>query len=194
MSPRRLLAFVLVVLLGCGRSPQRDFEQGITCFKAEKFSKAEACFQRAVEHAAPTAQALNFIGVCRLQEGKTDAAIQNFQDALKLDPGHAAARYNLALAYFHASAWAQARQALQRSAESAEVLNCLGIANAHLGNYREARDNFEAALKLAPKYAPASLNLAVIEHRHLDQKQSALKRYRRFLELQPRDDVRQVKK
>jgi tetratricopeptide (TPR) repeat protein len=98
MSPRRLFALVVVLLVGCSRSPQRDFDDGLAYFKAEKFSKAEACFQRALRHAPPTAQALNFLAVCQLHEGKRDEAIQNLQQALVLDPGHTAARQNLATA------------------------------------------------------------------------------------------------
>lgn len=98
MSPRRLLAFALVLLAGCGRSPEHEFEAGVAEFKQGKFAKAETHFARAIAGAPPTAQALNFLGVCRLHEGNTEAAIHDFQEALKLDPSHAAARYNLAAA------------------------------------------------------------------------------------------------
>src|SRR5436309_7052489 len=184
MSPRRLFALLIAFLLGCSRAPQRDYEDGVAFFKAEKFSKAEACFDHAIAGSAPTAQALNFLGVCRLQEGKTDEAIQNFQDALKLDANHAAARHNLALAflergrdddaipllrqlpdaqyelalaYLRASAWGQARQALQKCGDNPDALNSLGVADAHLGNYREAKDAFEKCLTASPDFAPAHL-------------------------------------
>ena len=223
MSPRRLFALLIAFLLGCSRSPQHEFDKGVAYFKEEKFAKAESHFASAVAGSSPTAQAYNFLGVCQLHLGKADAAIHSLEEALKLDPGHAAARHNLALAfldhgqpndaipllrhsaqpdaqyhlglaYLRASAWAQARQALQKSGDSAEVLNSLGVANAHLGNYREARANFEHAITVAADFAPAYLNLAVIEHRHLSDKASASKHYQRYLELLPqdqqRDDVR----
>ena len=95
MSPRRLFTLVAVVLLGCGRSPQRNWERGIEYFKEQKFSQAVGCFEKALAKAPPTPQALNLLGVCQLQDGKTDDAIHNFQEALTLDPGNAAARYNL---------------------------------------------------------------------------------------------------
>jgi tetratricopeptide (TPR) repeat protein len=217
MSPRRLFALFVVFLLGCSRSPQHDFENGVAFFKAEKFSKAESCFARAIAGGTPTAQALNFLGVCKLNEGKTDEAIQSFQDALKLDPAHTAARQNLGLAYveqdkpddaipqlrqvptaqyelglvyLHAAAWAQAKQLLQKSGDSPDALNSLGVANAHLGNYRDAKADFEKCITAAPDFATAYLNLAIVEHRHLDLKNTALKHYQRFLELQPkREDV-----
>jgi tetratricopeptide (TPR) repeat protein len=217
MSPRRLFALLFVLLLGCGRSPQHDFDAGVAYFKAEKFAKAEVCFARAVAGGAPTTQAFNFLGVCQLQEGKADAAIQSFQEALKLDPGHAAARQNLALAYLEqgktddaipllrqlpaaqselglaylrTGQWGQARQLLLKSGDSPDILNALGVANAHLGNYREAKSDFEKCITAAPDFAAAYLNLAVAE-RHLDQKATALRHYQRFLELQPqREDVR----
>ncbi len=214
------MALLTAIVLGCGRSPQHDFDAGVAYFKAEKFAKAEACFARAVAGSAPTAQALNFLGVCQLHEGKTDAAIQNFREALKLDPNHAAAKHNLALAfleagqpddaipllrqlpaaqvelgraYLRASAWGQARQVLQKCGDAPDPLNALGVANAHLGNYREAKENFERCISVAPEFAAAHLNLAIIEYRHLGNKAAALEHYRRFVELDSnRDDVRQL--
>src|SRR5258706_3360819 len=223
MSPRRLFALLIVFLFGCSRSPQHDFEAGVAFFKAEKFAKAEVCFARAVASSAPTAQAFNFLGVSQLQEGKTDAAIQIFQEALKLVPGRGAARRNLALAYIEegkpgeaipllgqlpsaqselglaymrAGMWGQARQVLQKSGDSPEVLNALGVANARLSNYREAKSDFEKCLSASPDFAPALLNLAIIYHRHLSDKTSALTHYQHYLDLLPKneshDDVRQI--
>ncbi|MBM3852101.1 MAG: tetratricopeptide repeat protein [Verrucomicrobia bacterium] len=49
--------------------------------------------------AAPSAPALhNNLGVALLRSGDLDAAIHHFQLALRLDPAHADARSNLALA------------------------------------------------------------------------------------------------
>jgi tetratricopeptide (TPR) repeat protein len=214
------LALLTAILLGCSRSAQQDFAAGVAYFKAEKFAKAESCFARAVAGRAPTAQAFNFLGVCQLHDGKTDAAIQSFHEALKLDSDHAAAKYNLALAFLEAgkpddaipllrqlpaaqaelgraylrvSAWGQARQVLQKSGETPDALNSLGVANAHLGNYREAKDNFEHCISVAPDFASAYLNLAIVEHRHLGDKAAAMRHYRHYLELDSkRDDVRQL--
>jgi tetratricopeptide (TPR) repeat protein len=220
MSPRRLFTVLTALLLGCSRTPQHDFDAGVAYFKAEKFAKAEGCFARAVAGSSPTAQAFNFLGVCQIEVGNTNAAIQSFQEALKLDSGHTAARQNLALvflevdkpddaiplfrqlpgpqpdlglAYLQAGAWSQARQVLAKCGDSAEILNALGVANAHLGNYREAKSEFEKCLAASPDFAAAALNLAIVEHRHLGDKAAALKHYQRYLELEPkRDDVQAV--
>jgi len=220
-------------MAGCSRSPQSEFDKGVAYFKEQKYTKAAGHFQNALAHGAATAQVHNFLGVCQLNDGKSDLAIQSFQEALKLDAAFTPARYNLALAllkrgdakgaiahlsqlaqtptapadvhshlgqaYAKLSAWPQARQAFQKTAEltpSAEAFNELGIVNTRLGDLKQARQNFEQTIKTDPHFAPAFLNLAVLEHRQLGQKQAAMQHYQNYLDLLPknqnRDDVRQA--
>lgn len=98
-SPRRLLlAVLLAALTGCGKAPETQFRQGVEHYQHADYSAAAACFEKALAKAPATAQALTFLGVCRLHQGHPDTATRSFREALKLDPHYLPARYNLALA------------------------------------------------------------------------------------------------
>jgi tetratricopeptide (TPR) repeat protein len=67
---------------------------------------------------------------------------------------------------------------------TAVIDNKLGIACLHMGMYDKARVNFEAALKLNPKYSEAYNNLGTLAHSQGDLGR-AEKMYRKSLKLKP---------
>lgn len=79
------------------------------------------------------------------------------------------------------------REALKINAADLEALNALGMIAAQLNRPREAAESFTKALKQQPDYRPALLNLATVLHRQLNDRAEALKRYREYLALQPRE-------
>ncbi len=79
------------------------------------------------------------------------------------------------------------REALKVSATDVEALNALGMVAAQLNRPREAAESFTKALKQQPDYRPALLNLATVLHHQLNDRAEALKRYREYLALQPRE-------
>ncbi|MCG3147655.1 MAG: Lipopolysaccharide assembly protein B [Verrucomicrobiae bacterium] len=93
------MAGLLATVVACSRSAPDAFERGLAYYREDKFAKAAGYFEQAVTSGTPTAQAWNFLGVCHLHSGNTNGAVHAFEETLKLDPGHAAAKYNLALAY-----------------------------------------------------------------------------------------------
>lgn len=228
MSPRRLFALAIALLAGCSGSPQEHFNKGLAYYRENKFAKAAEHFQTAIAGAPPTAQALNFLGVCQLHDGKPAEASRSFEQALQLDSSHVAARYNaalahleqghnedaisdlrqltqgsswppdthyyLGLAYLRVSAWKQARQAFEKAGEtetSSDLFNYLGIVNTRLGDLKQAKQDFERSIKSTPKFAPAVLNLAVLEHHHLGHKQEAISLYQQYLDLLPKSQQRE---
>src|SRR5690348_11699528 len=91
--------------LGCGHGkidPTAEFNRGVVYFKQGKYSKATSCFQRSLQAAQPTAQALNFLGVCELYDGQRAAGIQHLEQALQLEPSYVPTQFNLALAKLEA--------------------------------------------------------------------------------------------
>jgi tetratricopeptide (TPR) repeat protein len=229
MQTRRfLLVVTLVGATACGRSPSKSFDRGVELYQAEKYAPAADCFENAIQNATPTAQAWNFLGVCRLNTSNTDNAIVAFQKAIELDAAYPAARYNLGVAYLEASrpeeavgplrwlaqssqcppsvyyqlgraylksgAWNSARQTFEKFAEAdnnADIQNDLGIIETHLGNFKTAKAHFDAAVRLDPGLAAGYLNLAILEHRYLGQKQLALQYYQKLLDLLPTSELRE---
>lgn len=78
------------------------------------------------------------------------------------------------------------REALRVNNQSAEALNGLGLVQLQRKRPREAADQFATALKRQPNYRPALLNLATVSHQYLNDRATALRRYREYLALQPR--------
>ena len=69
---------------------------------------------------------------------------------------------------------------------NAEALNGLGLAQMQRGRPREAAQYFAAAVQAHPDYGPALLNLATVTQQYLHDNTLALKNYRAYLALSPR--------
>jgi Flp pilus assembly protein TadD len=76
-------------------------------------------------------------------------------------------------------------EALRLSPHNPEALNELGLARLQRGRASEAAQCFEKALKQQPDYHPALLNLAIVSHQYLKDRQMALQKYREYLALKP---------
>lgn len=69
----------------------------------------------------------------------------------------------------------------QKLQPSAEALNALGMIQIQRGRPRDAVPDFTAALQQEPDYAPALLNLAIVNHQYLNERRLALMNYRQYL-------------
>jgi lipoprotein NlpI len=69
---------------------------------------------------------------------------------------------------------------------NAEALNGLGLARVTEGRPQDAAKFFAAAIAAHPDYAPARLNLAIVEQQYLRDDSEALRNYRAYLALAPR--------
>jgi len=66
----------------------------------------------------------------------------------------------------------------------------LALLNVRLRDYKAAHRHLTRLIEIAPDFAPAYLNLAVLEHEHLQQRTEAAVHYQRFLELDPKTEYR----
>ena len=80
------------------------------------------------------------------------------------------------------------RTALTLTSKNAEAFNGLGMIQVGKRRYVEGIQYFQAALAETPGYPPALLNQAIVTHRNLNQKATALQKYKQYLALQPRPD------
>ena len=110
--------------------------------------------------------ALHLLGAIALQTGRLQSAIAHYQTVITLDPTHAEAHGNLAVALQDQGSWDKANQHFQRSL----VLNP-NHAPTHFnaGNlalkqqyYKQAIVHYEHAIALNPSYAKAYNNLGSV--------------------------------
>jgi len=78
------------------------------------------------------------------------------------------------------------RTALDLHAKQPEALNGLGLIQVQRRRWQDALNHFNVAALQDPPFAPAVLNSAVINHQYLNNRTTALQRYRQYLALQPR--------
>lgn len=76
-------------------------------------------------------------------------------------------------------------EALRLDSTEAEALNGLGMVRLQRGRPIDAAQLFASAVKQQVNYAPALLNLAVVQHQYLRDRQAALRTYREYLALEP---------
>lgn len=117
--------------------------------------KAFAASEEAVER--------NNVGVGLLEQGETNAAIAQFQQAIGLDSKYFPARLNLAYAYERADrieeAVAAYREAINFEPGNFFARNNLGVLYDKKGQYDSAIVELESALKIEPGNAMALKNL-----------------------------------
>jgi tetratricopeptide (TPR) repeat protein len=170
---------------------------GLAFHGAGQPAQALVAYQRALACDPNLATASFNLGALYLEQNNLAAAIPSLTTFTLLQPSSVEGRLMLASAQWRArqldAAERTYREALQLDPHLAEALNGLGMIDVQRRRYADARAQFLAALGAQPHYPPALLNLAVVSHRHLNQRTFALEKYRQYVALEPpapnRDDV-----
>lgn len=135
----------------------------------------------------PTAEIYSDLGFVLDRQGKSEEAIDNYHEALKLDPKCESAHFNLAVSLLRRDrldeAAAQYKAAL-RVKPTAETHNGLGFVFSKQGKVEKAIAQFREAIRLNPKYTAAYNNLAgnLLKQGKLDE---AASHYRTSLREKP---------
>ncbi len=129
---------------------------------------AIAEFKEVVESGAPDeekAVALTFIGIIYDDKGDYKSAIDHYQRAIKYDRKNPITYRNLALAYRHLKDYEKAGEAISRAVDLDEKNTNNRVLYGNIlfdqGKYKEARDQYEGALKTNPENPSALYNLAI---------------------------------
>src|SRR5580698_9961858 len=135
-----------------------------------KAADARAKFERVINlpqrYPGTLPNAWNNLGLLSAREGHTDDAIQQFQQALQLDPDHFIALENLGNAYRQAKRWDDAKSTLQHALalnpESAEANYAMGMVYAQTNDEDRAFEYLQKAIAEKPAYPEALNNLGVL--------------------------------
>ena len=143
---------------------------GSVYLNQNKNTAARQIFERCVKLQAAYPETLpdawNNLGVLDTRESHIADAINNFQQALKLNPRHLLALDNLGNAYRLQKRWDEARQTLERALETApddpEANYSLGMVFAQTNEIAQAYEHLQRALKSRPVYPEALNNLGIL--------------------------------
>ena len=147
---------------------------GGECYQKTKsrysnFRAADDVCTRALREQAMTRQnrAATYVnrGVLRMREGRFDKALQDYEDALNLQPDMGAAYLNQGAAHIYRRDFELALASLNRAIEldSPDLFAAYynrGIAREHTGDVAGAYDDFVTALELNPGWSLAERQLA----------------------------------
>jgi protein O-GlcNAc transferase len=123
----------------------------------------------------------NNLGVALATQGKAEAAIEHYREALRIKPDYDHARSNLA-----ETLRARYEQAVAANPTDATAHYDLAIVLRDGGHLREASERFEQAIELRPDYATARRDLGgvLVE---MGQMQAAVQQYEAAIRLAPND-------
>ncbi len=106
----------------------------------------------------------NILGAANAGLKKFDTAIDNYKQALKINPSHAEASYNMGTALSAIgdldAAIDSFKQAINIKPGYADAYNNMGGALQDRGDLEAAEESFKQALKINPSYAAAYYNMA----------------------------------
>jgi len=151
-TPMLALAAVLLALGNATVVRNRDYRSSLSFWK-DTADKRPSNF---VTH--------NGLGLALVAVGRTDEAVEQFNQALLLKPEYAHAHNNLGNALARMGRADEAiehyRQALRLKPEFVEAHNSFGLVLAEMQRAKEAVKHYQEALRLKPHYAAAHYNFA----------------------------------
>jgi len=163
---------------------------GLACHRGGQLTNAVQSYQKALDLSRDLLEARYNLGCAWLDLNRPELAKAEFTSYV-LRRGNAAEGWlKLGTAQLRVREFTAAersfREALRLSPNYPEALNGLGLIQAQHNRFREAAQFFSAALKLEPEYRPALLNLAIVLQQSLNDRTTALEKYREYLTLKPR--------
>ncbi|MCG8356163.1 MAG: PEP-CTERM system TPR-repeat protein PrsT [Kiloniellales bacterium] len=180
-----------VLKLGLERAPQNPqilALLGTAHMNTRQFAEAESYFSRAATVMPENPELLNEIALGRLAQGNRDGAIAVLQSSFDLGSESIATGILLATTHITAGesqeALAVARKLASEQPDNPVPWNLMGVAQAAMEDFEEARSSFAKALEIDPFFSSAKMYLAGI-HLILGETELAQKQYMEVLASTP---------
>jgi len=148
-----VLVVLMVAMIGLSWTQGRWFKDDLTFWSA------------AVRQRPDLASAHNWLGIALQKRGELGRAEQEFQAALRLDPGHTVAAMNLAMVFYRTQREAEAEALLKKlilaEPDNPDLHFNLAVVYGGLGKMDEGREELRAVERLQPDHPglPALRNL-----------------------------------
>ena len=165
---------------------------GLAHHKAGESAAATKAYKRALELNVDLLAARYNLGCLLLENEEFQAAEDQFKTYAIMAEGDPQVSVKLGSAQLGDGRLNEAEEsfeaALKRNRAFPEAWNGLGLIRLYRGNGREAFHYFNTAIEQDDRFGPAYLNQAVVAHHYLNDLPLALKKYRRFLFLDPKSE------
>jgi Flp pilus assembly protein TadD len=152
------VGFVITEEARIGNTARADYEEGVRLLEQGRDAEGIELLAKAAEEAPQLSAPRIDLGIAYHHGGDLEAAEQQLQMALQINPEHPV------------------------------VHNELGIVYRKAGRFAEARKSYEAALAIYPGFHFASRNLAILCDLYLADMECALAQYQAYAETAPDDE------
>ncbi len=149
---------------------------------------SETVFRHAIEVTGDTAVAHEYIGTALFDKHQVDAAISEYQEAMRLDPAFPEPYYNLGLAFAkkgqNDDAIAQFKKDISLDPGNSDAYYNLGVVLGQEGRNEEAISQYREAVRINPDHVDARYNLGTALGM-AGQIDEAIGQFREVIRLQP---------
>jgi tetratricopeptide (TPR) repeat protein len=150
---------------------KRALTKGIDLYMDKKYKEAASEFQRAVG-LSPQGQyasdASNYLANAYLKLGKTEKAIDTYQQSMTIDPFYDETHVTLGNLYYSLGRHEEAAKEYKAAVKiypSATSYYSLGQAYLELGQYRLAEEQFNTVNRLAPQHGSGDFGIGLVRSR-----------------------------
>jgi tetratricopeptide (TPR) repeat protein len=176
-------------------SAEAAYGLGSAYLSQQKIADARESFERATQlhggYPDTLANAWNNLGLIAARENRTDEAVKDFQQAVRLSPHHRIALNNLGNAYRVQKNWDEARRTFEHALEvdnkDPEANYGLGMVFAQADDEAHAYEYLQRALKSRPHYPEALNNLGILYLR-TQRRDQAVASFEKCIRVAPKFD------
>ena len=170
------------------RQQHSMIEEAIDLHRSGRMAEAESAYLALLRNKPNDADALHFLGVLRMQQGRPDAAVEFIQRSLKVDPKNSHAWNNLGNVMLKQDRQDEAEDAYSRATnlnpKMFEAWYNLGQLCRRKRRPEDALKSFRNVIDSNPRFVRAYENLGLLLYR-MGQPSHAADVYRKWLEVEP---------